>query len=293
MGELIRRNESPVVVIRGARALARNHGGAKRFAGSAFLAESWTLVRLQNALQHFPAVAQWRLDSMNAADLEAVLGIELAVLGTQLPAAGGNHADAAPCAIDYLENLFQQFLGREIPLKGDDAFISIIDPRFARFELQNGAANPFKNVERLKAGDDDRDTKTLGQRRILVVTHDTADVASGKEGLNRVSRRLHDCRNRGRHQDVRDQRREVLQSMLACDMDGHGVCRSCCLEAHAKKDDLFIWVLAGDLDGIERRINDSNVSALAANTKQIFLAAGNTQHVAEGAEDHAGLGRDG
>ena len=47
-------------------------------------------------------------------------------------------------------------------------------------------------------------------------------------------------------------------------------------------------VLPRDLDGIERRIDDAHVAAASLHRQQVGVAAGHAQHVAEGAERHAG-----
>ena len=53
----------------------------------------------------------------------------------------------------------------------------------ARFKLEDGAANSIEQIEGFEAGDDDGDAELLGERRILPVAHDAADVAGGEKGL--------------------------------------------------------------------------------------------------------------
>jgi hypothetical protein len=55
----------------------------------------------------------------------------------------------------------------------------------------------------------------------------------------------------------------------------------------------LLWILPGNLHGIQRGIDDPNIAALAPHAEQVFLASRHPQHVAEGTKDHARLGRNG
>ena len=77
---------------------------------SAFLAEGRALGGLDGSAQHVAGVAQRRLLGVNAGDVEALFGVEVAIVGVETPAALGNDADAAPGAIGDFEDFGEQFL---------------------------------------------------------------------------------------------------------------------------------------------------------------------------------------
>ena len=112
-----RQREPPVEVVRGAGALAGHHGGAERVARRALLAERRALVRLDQPLQHLAAAAHARFLGVDAGHLEAVLGVELAVLLRQPPAAVRDHPDAPPAAVGDLEDVLQQRPGGRVALR--------------------------------------------------------------------------------------------------------------------------------------------------------------------------------
>ena len=58
-----------------------------------------------------------------------------------------------------------------------------------------------------------------------------------------------------------DQQRKVLQPLPLGQMNAHGIGRSRGLKAHAEEDHLLVGVLDGEVDGIERRVDDADVGA--------------------------------
>src|SRR3978361_1616598 len=80
------RVEAPVEVVRRTGPLGRDHGGPERVARCALLAERLALVRLDQALQDLTGAADRRLVGGDATDVEARLGVVVAVLRRQLPA---------------------------------------------------------------------------------------------------------------------------------------------------------------------------------------------------------------
>src|SRR5271157_5469228 len=97
--QLNRRQKPPVVVVSRAGALARNHRRAQWMPGCALLAKGRALRRLDHAAQDITGMTKRRLLRMNSGDLEAMLGIEFAVIRVQPPAALWNHANPPPCAV--------------------------------------------------------------------------------------------------------------------------------------------------------------------------------------------------
>ena len=55
---------------------------------------------------------------------------------------------------------------------------------------------------------------------------------------------------------------EVAETVAMCLESRHGVCRSGGLESHREKNHIAFGMIAGQLESIERGINDANVTAL-------------------------------
>src|SRR5574341_1677059 len=99
------RFNSPIPIIRRARALRGNHSRAERMLRRAARAKSGALVRLLQSLQDQPTDALGRFLDGAAGDAEAQFGVVLHVFFAQAQAALGNLADAAPLAMNDLKNL--------------------------------------------------------------------------------------------------------------------------------------------------------------------------------------------
>src|SRR5271166_796414 len=101
-----------------------------------FLAEGRALGRLYHSPQHISGMTKQRLGGVNAGDLEALFGVEVAIIRAQPPAAFGNHANAAPGAICDLENLSQQLLRPPVAVEGYDALVGVFDFVPSSFQLR-------------------------------------------------------------------------------------------------------------------------------------------------------------
>src|SRR4051812_31146017 len=127
--------QAPVEVVRGAGTLAGDHGGAERGTGGAASAEGLALVGLEQALEDLAAAALGRFEGPDALHAEARLGVELAVLGGQPPAAVRDHADAPPGPVGDLEDVLQHGPGRGVALGPDGPGVGVVDAVLAAFQL--------------------------------------------------------------------------------------------------------------------------------------------------------------
>src|SRR6478672_393409 len=282
----------PVEVVGGARALAGHHGRAEGVPRGAQGAERRALVRLDQALQHLAAAAHGGLLGVDVAHPEALLGVVLAVALGESPAALRDHPDAAPGAVDDLEDVLQHPDRDRVPLRGHGPGVGVLDLVPALLELVDGTPDSLQDVERLEAGHHDGDAEPLGERGVLAHPHDRADVAGREERLHPADRGGHDRLDRRRDADVADEQAEVLQAQLPGLVDRHRVRRRRRLEADAEEDDLPVGVLPCELQRVERGVHDPDVAAGALDAEEVLLAAGDPQHVAEGAEDHLWTRRD-
>src|ERR1700734_840589 len=157
-------------------------------AGGALLAKGRAFGGFHRATQHIAGMAQWRFLRVNAGDVEAQLGIEVAIFCIEAPAALGDYADAAPGAIGDVEDLAEQLLRGAVAFKCDDAAISVLNFVPACFELYDRAANAFEQIERFEARDHDGNAELLHEWRVLPVTHHAAHVACCEKSLHLVAR---------------------------------------------------------------------------------------------------------
>ena len=92
---------------------------------------------------------------------------------------------------------------------------------------------------------------------------------------------------------MRDEQRKVLDVIVVGLPGGHCVCWRSGFETHGKKHDLTIQIALGKFQGIERRVDDTNIGALGLGIEQALRGTGHAQHVAERAKNDVGTLRDG
>ena len=112
-------------------------------------------------------------------------------------------------------------------------------------------------------------------------------MASRQECLNPAIRRGQQGFHGRRHPHMADQQREIPQPGLPGLKDGHGGSRRGGLETDGEEHHLPVGILAGNLQGIQRRIQRPHLAAGGPCGQQVAPGAGHAQHVAEGAQDGA------
>ncbi len=191
--QLFRRQKPPVVVIRSACAFARNHRCAQRMPRRALLAKGRALSRLDRAAQHVSGVAQRRLLGVNAGDLEALLGVEFAIIGIQPPAAAWEsrrcraRRDPSPQKLrpaafaphDCLRRSRRARRRSRLRARPASSWITVRRIPSSR----SSGSNPVTTIGIVEL---------LGQRRILPVAHHAAHMAGGQKCLHLVSGRTHE-----------------------------------------------------------------------------------------------------
>src|ERR1041384_1054889 len=126
--------------------------------GRADRAERRTVERFQHAVQYVAGTADRGFRGMNAFDVaEAALGVERGELGANAEAAPGNRADAAPVAVHQLEDPRHEVLSWLVAVTPHGAHVLVFDLVPPFFQLADREQHAFQDVERLEAGDDDRD----------------------------------------------------------------------------------------------------------------------------------------
>src|SRR5262249_50711771 len=145
-----------VLVVGGARALGGDHRRAERAPRRALASERRAVARLLQAAEDQAAHAERRLMRLDGVDLEALLGVVLAVLPADPIARLRDRADAAPLAIADLEHLEHDVPCRAIAVARDRAGVLVLDLRATLDQLPRRHEDAFEQVDGLETGHDDR-----------------------------------------------------------------------------------------------------------------------------------------
>ena len=198
-----------------------------------------------------------------------MFGIEMGKLLPQAIARPRDQPDAAPSPVGHLEDSPDDRLGGLITVMRDRTGVGVAHFAPPCFQFLHAVQHAVQDVDRLEAGHNDWDVVLGRQRLILPVTHHGADVSRGQEAIHLHIRRVHQGSNGSRDSDMRDQHGKVGQSPGLGLQHCHGIGRGCRLEADRKENDGFIRVIFGDLERIQRRVNNANIPTGGFDGKQV------------------------
>src|SRR5919108_140152 len=140
--------EPPIVVVRGARPLTRDHARTDRALWRAGGPEDLALPRLDDALQHFAALAGLRIRDAHSGDAVPHLRVEVRELGTELERALRDEAEPAPFERRaQLHGLSQRLERAGVALVPHDSRILVLDLGAVRAELSQDHVDGLKDVE--------------------------------------------------------------------------------------------------------------------------------------------------
>src|SRR5581483_8720886 len=245
-----------------------------------------TVVRLLDSLQDLAADADLRLAGVNFAHLEEALSIVLAKFPAQLEATLGNAAHAAPLAVADFENIIDELLRSTVAVPPKHPRVLVLDHGAPLLQQPHSHQRALKQVQGLESRNDDGHAVAFRNGFVLAVTHDGAHVPRTEEGLHSVQGRLQDVGNGRRHQNVRNQDGNVLYAFLLSAPYQHRVCGRGGLESDGEEYDVLVGICPGNLQAIQRRVNNPHIAALRLDGKKIAFRSRHTQHVAERAEDN-------
>ena len=175
-----------------------------------------------------------------------------------------------------------------LPSRRHHARVGVLDPARAGLELAHRGQHAVQEVERLEPGDDDGDPIARGQRLVVAVARDGADVAGCEEALDPRRRDTTAApSSAGGTSTCATITAKLSTPSAARSLDRHRVGRGRRLEAHGEEHDAPVGVLPRDLQRVQRRVHDAHVAALGLHREQVLPRARHAEHVAEGAEDHA------
>src|SRR5579872_1409791 len=253
--------------------------------------EGGTLIGLRNPLQHEPTDALGRFLGGEPAEAKSALRVEVRKFPTQTESAVRDLPNPAPLTRHDLEHATHDLLRRYVTNTPHRPRILVLYLGPAFLELFDDHVDTLQDVEGLETGYHDGNVMARGGPLVFLIPCDGANVAGSQEALYPVERRLEQCLDSRGHQHVRHQYGEVRHILAGRLKDGHRVGRRRGLEPHCKEDHLAIRVSHGELQRIERRVDDSHVSTLRLHAQEIAPRAGDAHHVAEGTEGHRGAPR--
>ena len=98
----------------------------------ALASKKFTLMRLQDALQHFSTLRGFGVGYADAGNLEALFGVKLGILIVDAQGGLRDESETAPFEIrPQLKNFGHSFQGGAITFPGDDALVLILNFRLA------------------------------------------------------------------------------------------------------------------------------------------------------------------
>src|ERR1017187_7450894 len=252
---------SPEKVIRRAGAFARDHGRAQRRLRRASDSEGGAIDGFRQALQNLRGDAFGGLLDSRGLDVEAALGIEGGIFGTQPVAGRGDEADASPFAVAHFEDLEHAIARGDVALSGHRAHVLILHFGAALLQLADQHEDGFQQVERLEAAHHERDAEIARQLLVFGVAHDRADVSGGDEALYAVLREAQQQADSGWHEHVRYQDGKITQAFARGLPNGHGVGRLRGFGTDGQAHQPALGVLPGDRHRVHRGVGDAHVAA--------------------------------
>ena len=133
--------------------------------------------------------------------------------------------------------------------------------------------------------------RLIGEKGVGARARDDARVPGQQEAVDMHIGVSQEELHGRRHEFLRRQDAEVLQSLLLCREHRRRLSRRCRLKANAEEDDRPFGILPRGGKRVERRVDDADVRARRLRRGEARCAPGDFQHVAEGRDDDVLLPR--
>ncbi len=179
------------------------------------------------------------------------------------------------------EHFRHQIARGDVALVLHRAGVLIFDLGAALFQLCHAHRHALQQVYRLEAGDDYRHFVFRNERPVLVDTHDRAHMARRQKSLHEIVAGRNYCLDGGWNAYVRRNNGKVGE------LEARGLTHRCRgsrrrrFKPHRKEHHLAQRLATRKVERIERRINDTHVSADRARVEKVAGRAGHTEHVPE------------
>ena len=166
-------------------------------------AENFALPRLQNAFQHFAALAGFGIGHAHAGDVEDPLGIEVGEYFAQFQGRLRNKAQAAPFEIRaQFHGLTDDFERFAIAFPRHHALVLIFDFATPSAELLQQHQDRFQDVERFESRDYHGPLECVGDELIGAAADHGGDVTGAKEPIEPQVGRIQNGVDGGDDRDV-------------------------------------------------------------------------------------------
>src|SRR6266508_6342273 len=155
-------------------------------------------------------------------------------------------------------------------------------------QLAHEHVDGLENVQRLEPGHNHGFAVIAWDELIRPAADHRRNVTWANEAVQPQVRRIEDRLDGRDDGDVIAEDREVLESLGSGAEHGHSRGRRRSLEADRHEYDALVWVLAGDLQRVQRGINHADVGTLCLRVEEGAVAARHPHHVAERGHDDTG-----
>ena len=224
------------------------------------MAEQGAVARRNGPAQHVAAAAPAWLDRRLDGHVKAHAGIKVRKLGTNGESRSRNRSQPAPRGIARLKYLLDQLARHRVAVGIDAATVGVVDRGLPLNNHLDQHADTLQDVDRLKSRYHAWSLKLVDQKAKGGQARDGGDVARQDKAVDGGLGVVGDGAQRRRRGLVGAIDREVQKPARLGLQDGGGDGGRRSLKAHAHKNDRAIRVLLGNVERVERGVDDANVT---------------------------------
>ena len=228
--------------------------------GRAGAAKERAAARRNGPAQHVAAAAPARLARRLNGHVKASAGIKARELGADGKARVGNQPQPAPCGIARLKHLLDQLARHGIAVCVDATAVGVVNRGLPLNNHLDQHADTLQDVDRLKSRYHAWSLKLVDQKAKGGQARDGGDVARQDKAVDGGLGVVGDGAQRRRRGLVGAIDREVQKPARLGLQDGGGDGGRRSLKAHAHKNDRAIRVLLGNVERVERGIDDTDIA---------------------------------
>ena len=255
--------------------------------GRAGAAKERAVARRDSTAQHVAAAAPAWLDRRLNGYVKAGAGIKAREFGSDGKTRIGNRPQPAPRGVAWLKHLLDQLARYEIAICIDAAAVGVVDRRPVLDNHLDQHADALQNIDRLKSRDHARGIELVDQKAKGRQARDGSDVTRQDKAVDGRLGVVGDRTQSRRRGLVSTVDREVLEPASVGLQDSGGNGGRCGLKADAHKDDRAFGILLGNVECVERRVDDADVAPRRLLRGKRGGRSGHAHHVAKGGDDGA------
>ncbi len=275
-----------ILKIRGATAFCGDHAGTDGVCGRAGFCEEWALVWGNFAFEHVAAFAGGGLCDGGKREVEAGHGVVVLVVGIEDESAVGKFSESAPEGVGDVEDVVHDGARFGVTEVIHGAGVGVDDGGLACFALLDHEEECLEDVHGVETCDDAWGVEAVGDEAVRIHAKDGGHVTGEEEGVDGAFWVCEERGERGRHELVEREDREILDALGLGHLDGGGDGGRGGFKANTKEHYVIIGVFGGELERIEGGIDDFDAAALGLGKfKVAALWPRDAHEVAEGGDD--------